>query len=66
VSLEDVKRLWKGARFPKDNDSAFLLDVHARGVPGRARMRRYRDDDEVDLVIVGAGAGGSRGTAGGS
>ena len=22
-------------------------------------MRRYADDDEVDLVIVGAGAGGS-------
>ena len=28
---------------------AFLLDPHRRGVPGRDRMRRYRDDDEVDL-----------------
>ena len=25
----------------------------------RADMRRYADDDEVDLVVVGAGAGGS-------
>jgi choline dehydrogenase-like flavoprotein len=56
---ENRRRLWKGARFPADNDSAFLLDVHRRAVPGAARMRRFRDDDEVDLVIVGAGAGGS-------
>jgi len=56
---ENLRRLWKGSRFPKDNDSAFLLDVHERGIPGAARMRRHRDDDEVDLVIVGAGAGGS-------
>jgi choline dehydrogenase-like flavoprotein len=56
---ENRRRLWKGARFPADNDSAFLLDVHRRAVPGAERMRRYRDDDEVDLVIVGAGAGGS-------
>ena len=46
------------AAVPRDNDSAFLLDVHRRGIPGAARMRRYADDDEVDLVIVGAGAGG--------
>jgi choline dehydrogenase-like flavoprotein len=44
---------------PRDNDSALLLDVHRRGVPGRERMRRYADGDEVDLCIVGAGAGGS-------
>jgi choline dehydrogenase-like flavoprotein len=56
---EGLKRLAKGARFPKDNDSAFLLDVHARGIPGVARMARYGDDAEVDMVIVGAGAGGS-------
>jgi len=49
----------KGSRPPKDNDSAFLLDVHKRAIPGVARMRHYDDDDEVDLVIVGAGAGGS-------
>ena len=49
----------KGAFLPAGNDSATLLDVHARGIPGVAGMRRYRDDDEVDLAIVGAGAGGS-------
>jgi len=40
------------------NDSRYLLDVHRRAVPGVATMRRYRDADEVDLVIVGCGAGG--------
>src|SRR5690242_20670862 len=49
----------KGSRPPAGNDSAFLLDVHRRALPGAARMRRHADDDEVDLVIVGAGAGGS-------
>jgi choline dehydrogenase-like flavoprotein len=44
---------------PRANDSFKLLDVHRRAVPGAERMRRYRDADEVDLVIVGAGAGGS-------
>jgi choline dehydrogenase-like flavoprotein len=48
----------KGSRPPADNDSAFLLDVHKRGIPGLERMARYRDEDEVDMVIVGAGAGG--------
>jgi choline dehydrogenase-like flavoprotein len=48
---------WMGARRPPENDSAFLLDVHRRAVPTE-RMRRYRDDDEVDLVIIGCGAGG--------
>jgi choline dehydrogenase-like flavoprotein len=46
-------------RGPRDNDSRFLLDAHRRGVPGRDRMRTYRDEDEVDLAIVGCGAGGS-------
>jgi len=50
--------LLKGAAGPAENDSRLLLDVHRRGVPGRDRMRTYRDDDEVDLVIVGCGAGG--------
>jgi choline dehydrogenase-like flavoprotein len=54
-----TKRLAKGALFPDENDSAFLLDVHRRGIPGLDTMSRYRDDDEVDLVVVGAGAGGS-------
>jgi choline dehydrogenase-like flavoprotein len=48
----------KGSRPPRDNRSAYLLDVHRRGLPGAARMARYADDDEVDLAIVGAGAGG--------
>jgi choline dehydrogenase-like flavoprotein len=51
--------LLKGSRGPTENDSRFLLDVHSRELPGEATMRRYRDHDEVDLVIVGAGAGGS-------
>jgi choline dehydrogenase-like flavoprotein len=52
--------LWlKGAAGPEDNDSRWLLDAHRRHVPQAATMRRYRDDDEVDLLIVGAGAGGS-------
>ncbi len=48
-----------GAGGPRENDSRHLLDPHRRGVPGRERMRSYRDDDEVDLAIVGCGAGGS-------
>jgi choline dehydrogenase-like flavoprotein len=51
--------LLKGSIGPKDNDSRFLLDVHSRDLPGEATMRRYADTDEVDLVVVGAGAGGS-------
>ena len=43
---------------PRDNDSAFLLDKHKRGLQNLERMARYRDDDAVDLVVVGAGAGG--------
>ncbi|HEU5361743.1 MAG TPA: GMC family oxidoreductase [Gaiellaceae bacterium] len=43
---------------PKDNDSPFLLDKHKRGLQNLDRMARYRDDDVVDLVVVGAGAGG--------
>lgn len=48
----------KGALGPQENDSRFLLDVHRRAVPGERSMRRYRDDDEVDMLIVGCGAGG--------
>ena len=43
---------------PSDNDSAFLLDKHKRGLQNIDRMARYRDDDVVDIAIVGAGAGG--------
>ncbi|PZS12670.1 MAG: glucose-methanol-choline oxidoreductase, partial [Pseudonocardiales bacterium] len=49
----------KGAIGPVDNDSRYLLDVHSRDLPGEKTMRRYAESDEVDLVIVGAGAGGS-------
>lgn len=51
--------LLKGSLGPPDNDSRFLLDVHSRELPGEKTMRRYATDDEVDLVVVGAGAGGS-------
>jgi choline dehydrogenase-like flavoprotein len=49
----------KGAVRPPGNDSAFLLDPHRRGVPGVDKMRRYSDKDEVDLLVIGCGAGGS-------
>ena len=51
--------LAKGDLGPRDNDSRYLLDPRRRGIPGLDRMVRYADDDEVDLCIVGAGAGGS-------
>ena len=43
------------------NDSAWLIpnDGSRTNHRLRADMRRYADDDEVDLVVVGAGAGGS-------
>ena len=50
---------FKGSAFPVGNDSAFLLDAHRRAVPGRDRMQRLRNEDEVDLVVIGCGAGGS-------
>ena len=49
----------KGAVRPPENDSAFLLDPHRRAVPGRERMASYRSDEAVDMLIVGAGAGGA-------
>jgi len=54
-----LRGVLKGSIGPRANDSRFLLDVHTRAIPGRERMQRYRDEDEVDLCIVGAGAGGS-------
>jgi choline dehydrogenase-like flavoprotein len=51
--------LFKGSVRPPENDSAWLLDEHRRMIPGHANMRRYDDADEVDMLIVGAGAGGS-------
>lgn len=52
-----LRTLARGALRPPGNDSAFLLDVHRRRVPTE-RMARYDDGFAVDLVIVGAGAGG--------
>jgi choline dehydrogenase-like flavoprotein len=43
---------------PRDNDSAFLLDKHERGLQNLDRMARYRPEETVDMLIVGAGAGG--------
>jgi choline dehydrogenase-like flavoprotein len=54
-----IRSLLKGAVGPADNDSRFLLDVHRRDLPGEDTMCRYDDTDEVDICIVGAGAGGS-------
>ncbi len=45
-------------RMPEDNDSAWLLDPHRRGLQNLGRMAAHRDEDPVDLVVVGAGAGG--------
>jgi phosphoglycerate dehydrogenase-like enzyme len=56
-SRHDLRTVAKGALRPPENDSAFLLDAHRRAVP-RERMARYDDAYPVDLVIVGAGAGG--------
>jgi choline dehydrogenase-like flavoprotein len=52
------RSFFKGSIRPPENDSAFILDPHKRGVPNVDRMARYRDEDEVDMVIVGCGAGG--------
>jgi choline dehydrogenase-like flavoprotein len=46
------------SRMPKDNDSAWLLDPHKRGLQNLDRMARYSQTETVDLVVVGAGAGG--------
>ncbi len=56
--LHSLRTLARGALRPPENDSAFLLDPHRRAVPTE-RMARYADDFEVDLAIVGAGAGGT-------
>ena len=54
-----VRLALKGALLPSGNDSALLLDPNRRDVPGRARMRRHGPEETVDMVIVGAGAGGA-------
>ncbi len=57
--MSRLRSMLKGSVGPRDNDSRFLLDVHHRDLPGYETMTRYGEDDEVDLVVVGAGAGGS-------
>jgi choline dehydrogenase-like flavoprotein len=41
-----------------ENDSPFLLHRHKRGLQNLDRMARYSERATVDLVVVGAGAGG--------
>jgi len=43
---------------PSDNDSPFLLDKHKRGLQNLHKMARYPRNAPVDMVVVGAGAGG--------
>jgi choline dehydrogenase-like flavoprotein len=45
-------------RMPADNDSAWLLHPHKRGLQNLERMRRYSKSEPVDLAVIGAGAGG--------
>ena len=60
LRVKQPRTLLKGGLGPTDNDSRVPARPHAGADPGpRPRWPRYRDDDEVDLVIVGAGAGGS-------
>src|SRR4029078_5748382 len=52
-------RLIKGAlRMPVENDSPWLLDMHERGLQTPDGMASYPQHEPVDLVVVGAGAGG--------
>jgi choline dehydrogenase-like flavoprotein len=51
--------LIKGSvRMPEDNDSPFLLHPHRRGLQNLHRMAQYSRNEQVDLLVVGAGAGG--------
>jgi choline dehydrogenase-like flavoprotein len=43
---------------PEDNDSPFLLDMHKRGLQNLHKMAHYSLTQPVDLLVVGAGAGG--------
>ena len=54
-----LRGLLKGAVGPRANDSRYLVDVHRRDLPGQDTMARYEESDEVDLCVIGAGAGGS-------
>ena len=54
----ELRTLLRGALRPPDNDSAFLLDVHRRARARASGWRATTTRTTVDLVIVGAGAGG--------
>ena len=57
--MKGLKSLVKGSfLMPEENDSPFLLHPHRRGLQNLDRMARYPLGQPVDLVIVGAGAGG--------
>jgi choline dehydrogenase-like flavoprotein len=57
--MKGIKSLVKGSvLMPKDNDSPFLLDMHKRGLQNLDRMAKYPRSAPVDLLVVGAGAGG--------
>ena len=62
----------KGAVGPRNNDSRYLLDVHARDLPGEKTMRRYADATKSIWSSSGPGRAarcwpsGWPGTAGGS
>jgi choline dehydrogenase-like flavoprotein len=54
-----LKSLVKGSvAMPPDNDSPFLLHPHRRGLQNLDRMAAYDESEPVDLLVVGAGAGG--------
>jgi choline dehydrogenase-like flavoprotein len=57
--MKGLMSLVKGSVvMPKDNDSPFLLDMHKRGLQNLDRMAQYPLSSPVDLLVVGAGAGG--------
>jgi choline dehydrogenase-like flavoprotein len=54
-----VRVLRRGSfAMPEDNDSPFLLHQHRRGLQNLDRMARYPKTAPVDMLVVGAGAGG--------
>jgi choline dehydrogenase-like flavoprotein len=55
-----MRRILRRGSFamPRDNDSPFLLDKHKRGLQNLHKMARYAKNAPVDMLIVGAGAGG--------
>ena len=54
-----ARTLLRGGPPARATTRAFLLDVHRRAVPPRADGAATTTRDAVDMVIVGAGAGGA-------